>query len=152
MTLLHRVEELSMQYGSGSRRAIGTFIMQERWHLHEFSVQDIAEKTYTSKASLTRFAKELGYSGWREFIKAFSEEQRHQDSHYTDVDPNIPFRADSSKKDILNIICSLQVESLLDTADLLEDNDALEKTVRLMQESNRIVVFGLNPNLSLAEL
>lgn len=152
MNLLHRVEELSMQYGNGSRRAIGTFVMQERWHLHELSVQDIAEKTYTSKASLTRFAKELGFSGWREFLKAFVEEQSRQESHYTDVDPNFPFHAGSSKKDIINMICSLQVESLLDTADLLEDNDDLEKTVALMQNCKRLAVFGLNPNLSLAEL
>lgn len=152
MNLLHRVEELSMQYGTGSRRAIGAFVMQERNHLHEYTVQEIAEKTYTSKASMTRFAKELGFSGWREFIKAFVEEQNRQDSHYTDVDPNFPFHAGSSKKDILNIICSLQVESLLDTADLLEDNEDLEKAVTLLRECKRIAVFGLNPNLSLAEL
>lgn len=152
MNLLHRVEELSMRYGSSSRRAIGMFVMEKRQHLHEYSVQDIAEQTYTSKASLTRFAKELGFSGWREFIKAFAKEQNYQDSHYTDVDPNFPFDAGSSKKDILNLICSLQVESLLDTADLLEDNDALDQTVTLLQNCRRIAVFGLNPNLSLAEL
>lgn len=152
MNLLHRVEELSMRYGSSSRRAIGMFVMEKRQHLHEYSVQDIAEQTYTSKASLTRFAKELGFSGWREFIKAFTKEQNYQDSHYTDVDPNFPFDAGSSKKDILNLICSLQVESLLDTADLLEDNDALDQTVTLLQNCRRIAVFGLNPNLSLAEL
>ena len=152
MNLIHRVEELSMRYGSSSRRAIGTFVMEKRQHLHEYSVQDIAEQTYTSKASLTRFAKELGFSGWREFIKAFAKEQNYQDSHYTDVDPNFPFDAKSSKKDILNLICSLQVESLLDTADLLEDNAALEEAVTLLQNCRRIAVFGLNPNLSLAEL
>lgn len=152
MNLLHRVEELSMRYGSSSRRAIGMFVMEKRQHLHEYSVQDIAEQTYTSKASLTRFAKELGFSGWREFIKAFTKEQNYQDSHYTDVDPNFPFDAGSSKKDILNLICSLQVESLLDTADLLEDNDTLDQTVTLLQNCRRIAVFGLNPNLSLAEL
>ncbi len=152
MNLLHRVEELSMCYGSGSRRAIGMFVMEKRQHLHEYSVQDIAEQTYTSKASLTRFAKELGFSGWRDFIKAFAKEQSYQDAHYTDVDPNFPFNANSSKKDILNRLCSLQVESLLDTADLLEDNDSLEKTVTLLHNCKRIAVFGLNPNLSLAEL
>lgn len=152
MNLIHRVEELSMRYGNSSRRAIGMFVMEKRRHLHEYSVQDIAEQTYTSKASLTRFAKELGFSGWREFIKAFMKEQSYQDSHYTDVDPNFPFDAKSSKKDILNLICSLQVESLLDTADLLEDSDALDETVTLLQNCRRIAVFGLNPNLSLAEL
>lgn len=59
MNLIHRVEELSMQYGGGSRKVIGAFILQERRHLHDYSIQEIAEKTYTSKAALVRFAKSL---------------------------------------------------------------------------------------------
>lgn len=151
MNLIHRIEELSMRYGSGSRKAIGAFILQERRNLHKYSIQEIAEQTYTSKAAVVRFAKELDFSGWREFLKAFVEEQNYQDSHYTDVDPNFPFGASSSKMDIINMICSLQVESLLDTADLL-DQAPLEEIVALLQSCNRVAVFGLNPNLSLAEL
>ena len=151
MNLIHRVEELSMQYGGGSRKAIGSFILQERRHLHNYSIQEIAEKTYTSKAALVRFAKALGFSGWREFIRDFTEEQTHQDSHYTDIDPNFPFTASSSKADIINQICSLQVESLLDTADLI-DRAPLEKIVDLLQSCNHIAIFGLNPNLALAEM
>lgn len=100
---------------------------------------------------MVRFAKELGFSGWRDFLKEFVEEQNYQASHYTDVDPNFPFQAHSSKADVLNLICSLQVESLLDTADLL-DHAPLEEIVALMKNSRRVAIFGLNPNLSLAEL
>lgn len=151
MNLIHRVEDLSMRYGSGSRKTIGTFILQERQHLHEYSIQEIAERTYTSKAALVRFAKELGFSGWREFLKEFMEEQNYQDSHYTDVDPNFPFGPDSSQKDLISMVCSLQVESLLDTADLL-DRAPLEEITDLLRRSRRIALFGINPNLSLAEL
>lgn len=151
MNLIHRVEELSMHYGSGSRKAIGTFILQEQRNLHKYSLQEIAEKTYTSKAAIVRFAKELGFSGWREFLKTFVEEQNYQDTHYTDVDPNFPFGSDSSRSDIINLICSLQVESLLDTADLL-DHAPLEEIVTLLKSCKRVAVFGLNPNLSLAEI
>lgn len=138
MNLIHRVEELSMYYGSGSRKSIGDFILKEQRNLHKYSLQEIAEKSYTSKAALVRFAKELGFSGWREFLKAFVEEQNYQDSHYTDVDPNFPFDAYSSKTDVINQICSLQVESILDTADLLEqapleDAVALLKTATVSQ-------------------
>lgn len=38
MNLIHRVEELSMYYVSGSRRAIGAFILRERRHLHNYSI------------------------------------------------------------------------------------------------------------------
>lgn len=106
MNLIHRVEELATSYGGGSRKAIGTFILQERRNLHKYSIQEIADQIYTSKAALVRFAKELGFSGWREFLKAFVEEQSYGDAHYTDIDPNFPFGAESSKSNIINMICS----------------------------------------------
>ncbi len=151
MNLIHRIEELATSYGSGTRMAIGTFILKERRNLHKYSINAIAEHTYTSKAAIVRFAKELGFSGWREFIKTFTKEQVHQDSHYTDIDPNFPFTAKSDKADIINQICSLQVESLLDTADLLE-NAPLDEITDLLQKSKKIAVFGLNPNICIAEL
>lgn len=99
---------------------------------------------------MVRFAKAMGFSGWREFIKEFIEEQNHQDSHY-DINPNFPFTASSSKADIISQLCSLQVESLLDTADLMA-RAPLDEIVDLLQTCGRIAVFALNPNLSLAEL
>ena len=57
MNLIHRVEELSMQYGSGARKAIGSFILEERRRIQDYSIQEIAEKTYPPKAALVRFVK-----------------------------------------------------------------------------------------------
>lgn len=151
MNLIQRVEETAVLYGGGTRKNIGEFILRERSHLYRYSIQEIAEATYTSKAALVRFAKELGFSGWREFLKAFVEEQKYQESHYTDVDPNFPFTAQSSRQDIINQICSLQVESILDTADLL-DHAPLEEAVALLKSSQRIGLFGISPNSLLGEL
>ena len=151
MNLIQRVEEAAVLYGGGTRKEIGEFILREKSHLYRYSIQEIADATYTSKAALVRFAKELGFSGWREFLKAFVEEQKYQESHYTDVDPNFPFTAQSSRQDIINQVCSLQVESILDTADLL-DHAPLEQAVELLQASRRIALFGISPNNLLGEL
>ena len=125
--------------------------MREKSHLYRYSIQEIADATYTSKAALVRFAKELGFSGWRAFLKAFVEEQKYQESHYTDIDPNFPFTAQSSRQDIINQICSLQVESVLDTADLL-DHAPLEEAAALLKRSRRVGLFGISPNNLLGEL
>ena len=135
----------------GTRKNIGEFILREKSHLYRYSIQEIADATYTSKAALVRFAKELGFSGWRAFLKSFVEEQKYQESHYTDVDPNFPFTAQSSRQDIINQICSLQVESILDTADLL-DSAPLEEAVDLLKHSQRIGLVGIRPNSLLGEL
>ena len=151
MNLIQRVEEATVLYGGGTRKNIGEFILREKSHLYRYSIQEIADATYTSKAALVRFAKELGFSGWRAFLKSFVDEQKYQESHYTDVDPNFPFTAQSSRQDIINQICSLQVESILDTADLL-DSAPLEEAVDLLKHSQRIGLFGISPNSLLGEL
>ena len=151
MSLIHKIEEVMMEYGGGSRQSIGAFIREKKGSLTKYSLQEIADATYTSKAAVTRFAKALGFSGWREFLKAFWEEQSYQEQHYTDIDANYPFAADSSRQDIINQLCSLQVESLLDTADLL-DHAPLKECAELLLRAKRIAMFGLNPNLTLAEL
>lgn len=151
MSLIHKVEEITMEYGGGARHSIGTFILEKKSALTRYSLQEIADATYTSKAAVVRFAKALGFSGWKEFLKAFWEEQSYQEQHYTDIDANYPFDAASSRQDIINQLCSLQVESLLDTADLL-DGAPLAECAELLLRSRRIAMFGLNPNLTLAEL
>lgn len=151
MSLIHQIEEMSMNYGSGSRRAIGEFVLKEKGKLHQYTIQEIADETYTSKAALVRFAQTLGFSGWKEFLKAFMEELKYQESHYTDVDPNFPFTGESRNADVINQLCSLQVESLLDTADLLE-HAPLDPVVELLEKSARVAIFCLNPNLLLAQM
>ncbi len=151
MNLLHKVEETMMQYGGNSRRSIGEFILKEKDSLHKYSLQEIADQTFTSKAAVVRFAQAMGFSGWKEFVKAFTEEQAYQAQHYTDIDANFPFTRESRRQDIINQLCSLQVESLLDTADLLDDAP-LDECAALLLGSRRVAMFGLNPNLALAEL
>lgn len=151
MNLLHKVEEAMMQYGGSSRRSIGEFILKEKNDLHKYSLQEIANQTFTSKAAVVRFAQAVGFSGWKEFVKAFTEEQAYQAQHYTDIDANFPFTKDSRRQDIINQLCSLQVESLLDTADLLDDAP-LDECAALLLGSRRVAMFGLNPNLALAEI
>lgn len=151
MNLLHKVEEAMMQYGGSSRRSIGDFILKEKNDLHKYSLQEIAGQTYKSKATVVRFAQALGFSGWKEFVKAFTEEQSYQAQHYSNIDANFPFTKDSRRKDIINQLCSLQVESLLDTADLLNEAP-LDECAALLLGSRRVAMFGLNPNFALAEL
>lgn len=151
MTLAQRVEELAISGGGDSKRTIGEFILDKKGRLCEYTTQQIAVETYTSKAALVRFAKVLGFSGWRDFAKEFVNEQHYQETHYSDVDPNIPFHENSSTKDIISLMCSLQMESLMDTADLIKPW-TVDKIVDLMERSNRIALFGMSPNSLLGEL
>ena len=151
MTLTQRIEEMTLTCGNESRRLIGEFVLQKKSRLREYNTQRIAAETYTSKAALVRFAKSLGFSGWTEFSREYVREQRYQETHYSEIDPNVPFRDDSSTQDIIQQMCSLQMESLMDTADLLVPQ-TVDKIVDLMKRSGRIALFGMSPNNLLGEL
>lgn len=57
---------------------------------------------------MVRFAQAVGFSGWKEFVKAFTKEQAYQAQHDTDIDANFPFTKAIRRKDIINQLCSLQ--------------------------------------------
>lgn len=150
MYLFQRVEELTLQY-QDSRREVAAFVLRERDHLDRYTMQEIADQTFTSKATLVRFAKAMGFQGWREFMKAYAKEARYQVSHYADIDPNIPFTAEDRTVDIIRKIGDLQVESILDTADLL-DAGPVDFAVDRLMAANRVVIFGMSPNSFVAQL
>lgn len=69
MNLLHKVEEAMMQYGGSSRRSIGEFILKEKADLHKYSLQEIADKTFTSKAAIVRLRRQWDFRAGRSLSK-----------------------------------------------------------------------------------
>ena len=150
MFLFQKVEETTMKY-TDARHAVGEFIIKEQGNLHKYTIGDIAERTYTSKATVTRFAKAMGYDGWREFMKDYIEEVRHENSHKSEIDWNFPFTEDDSDESIMENLRKLQIESINETADLI-DRDVLNQAVSYLQAAKRIVIFGASPNIYFGEL
>ena len=55
------------------------------------SAGDIAKELYISPSALTRFAQKLGFAGFSDFRKAYTEEVQYLSSHFQNIDPNFPF-------------------------------------------------------------
>lgn len=150
MYLFQQIEELKLRYRD-ARKEVAEFVLQERSHLEKYSMKEVAALTYTSKPTLVRFAKSLGFSGWKEFMQAFIQEEHYQESHYSDIDPNLPFGGEDTTADIIRKISDLQVESILDTADLMVPED-IDLAVRRLLLAKRVVLFGMSPNTLIGQL
>lgn len=148
--LLQKIEELMMNHHD-ARYAVGEFVLHEQANLHHYTISQIAEYTYTSKATVVRFAKTLGFDGWKEFMKAFISEMKYLEQHQGDVDANYPFDAKNTAKEIIDRLKKVQIESILDSADLME-TAMIEKAVQYLLKARHIVIFGLSPNVFLGEL
>ncbi|MHC1681481.1 MAG: MurR/RpiR family transcriptional regulator [Clostridiaceae bacterium] len=150
MYLFQKIEEISMQNNTANK-IIGEFVLREKDKLHNYSMQEIADLTYTSKPTLVRFAKALGFSGWKQFMKSFIEESFYEKTHYSNISPNFPFDKTDSTKDLITKLSCVQVESILDTADLI-NIETLEHAVDILLSSNRIVMFGYSPTIYIEKL
>ena len=144
MYLIHRIEEVAATYDD-SRRTLAEYVLREHTRLPELTIADVARETYTSKASVTRFAKALGFEGWREFLREFVREGAFERQHAADVDVNFPFAAQDSDGRILENIGNLMAESVAATYAQL-DRGMLAMAVRHLQRAERVWVFGRTPN------
>lgn len=150
MYLFQKIEEVMMNYHD-ARHAVGEFVLHEQKNLYKYTINEVAEYSYTSKATVVRFAKTLGFEGWRDFMKAFIAEVKYQETHQADVDANYPFQEKSSRQAIIESIKILQIESIEDSADLM-DMEMLDMAVQYLKKADHIVIFGLSPNIFLGEL
>lgn len=144
MFLFQKIEEIMMQY-SDARHAVGEFIVREQENVYKYTLGEIAERTYTSKATVVRFAKAMGYEGWKEFMKDYIAEIRYQKAHENAVDYNFPFKESDGMPEILDSIQQLQIETIRETRDLI-DLECMNRAAERIIRGKNIVIFSNSPN------
>src|SRR5690625_5108259 len=151
MYLFKKIEELTILHND-SRRSIGEFLLSHRSEIHEYTMDEIAKETYTSKASLVRFGQQLGFSGWTEFIYEFINETVSSSTNNENyIDPDFPFTAQDDTSTIIERISLLQSQSIQETVANLKIKD-VEKAAKILLDSNRIAIFGNIPNAHYGEI
>ncbi len=145
MEIIKKLKEIRVSE-NGTKKAIADYILNQKEKILYLSMQSIADQTYTSKASLFRFATSLGYSGWKEFIIDYLKEQNYVDSSFKNVDPNLPFNNLNSTFDIVKQLTEIQVESLQDTATKLDLESIDQAAELIVNAQGKIYLFGISPN------
>ncbi len=128
-----------------ARQVIAEFLLNERAHLYQYTMDDIANLTFTSKSTLVRFAKTLGFKGWKDFSRAIIEEVKYEEANEATVDVNFPFSKNDSYREVIDKLSRMQIESILDTSHLIQEKN-LEKAVIMIEKARRVVMFGIKPN------
>ena len=90
------------------------------------SSKAVSQRLYISEASLSRFAKKVGFNGYRQFLYAY------QDSEYSVKD------LDVLTKQVLNFY-----QKVLEKTYSLIDNDQLIRVAKMLDDYKRIYVYGI---------
>lgn len=110
-------------------KTIGDFFIHNTKRM-DFSSKKIAELLYISEASLSRFAKKCGFSGYREFL-----------FYYQQGLPCEPQSGAGIQGNMQKVLGTYQ--ELLNKSYSLMSEQQIKRIVRLLTEKKRIFIYGM---------
>jgi DNA-binding MurR/RpiR family transcriptional regulator len=128
-----------------SERKIGEYVLANAGDVVYLSVTDLADRTATSEASVIRFARQLGYTGYAALKISLALELRA-----AAVRLPAELTATSDAAGIKRRVLQLSIDSLTDTAQLLDDA-ALEAAFGALAAARRIEVYGVGRSGAVAQ-
>lgn len=112
---------------TNSEKTVADYFIHNMEEDEDFSASNISKKLHVSEASLTRFSKKCGYSGYREFIYAYK-------SNITE-DSNIQHRL--TKKVLADY------DQILNKSYSLINEEQIERIIKLIIRAKRVYFYGI---------
>lgn len=140
LTIQHVAPQLSKK-----ERLIADYVLQHDQELIAMSVHEAAEAIHVSVATVIRFCRSIGLSGYPDLKIALSaQSQSDQRALYEEIAPNDSFATLQEK------LTNRFTSTLVLTNEVLEEA-RFKKAVSLLNEATQIVVFGLGASHIAAE-
>lgn len=122
-------------------RMVADYILDNLEEIPHLSIKNLAQLSKTSDASVLRFCKTMGYSGYRSFIVSISAslgsmDEEERDHPYTDIQPGDDLQV------IVANVARNNIKSIEDTLSVI-DRQEVERAVQALRSSNRLVFFGM---------
>lgn len=132
MTFDERIEEIEM-YLNDTEDDIVEYIKKHREHLHEMSIQKIANELFIAPNSIMRLSKKLGYSGFAELKFAVRNELNPQN------------------KTLSRQLMELLPSNIVKTLDIIDDVQ-LERVASIMRKARCCIFAGVGDSTYFCEL
>lgn len=118
------IEEATVSFTKVEETIAGYFLSDQIDS--DFSSKYVAQKLFISEASLSRFAKKVGFSGYREFIFAYNQ--------------NIK---ENKRLDQLTEFAIHKYQMLLEKTYQIVDNQQMIRISKLLDEKKRVFIYGI---------
>ena len=141
-TILASYSELSL-----SERQIADFILENHDKVSSFNAYEIAVKSDTSRATMSRFVRKLGFDSFADLRLAFVREERTASGASLESGNDISL---SKSKDSLAYILQNKIEELKGTTALL-DEKVLKRAINTIEQSDMVLVSAVGNTLAVAQ-
>ena len=146
--LLHRISR--MRFTSAQRKVVELLLSIAEYDVAGLSSEEIVKRSGTSRSTVDRLCKRLGYSGLKELRRALMHETR---SMQKSVQGNITSEpitpADNFNEIAYKVFHSASVRALR-FADLLSQSNELEAMIKAIKKARSIQVFGVGASAVVA--
>ncbi len=126
-----------------SERKIADWVLTHPDEILPISISELAERSSSSEATIVRFSRRLGFSGFQDFKISFA--------NYTPA--GLTDESVSESDDCLSLFGKVvtNIYTALEKTRGSLDASAMEQAVQALLRANRVVLFGLGSSASVAQ-
>lgn len=141
MSTLLKIKILKKEMTSTEKK-IASYILKNKNNLKELNTYEIASECGVSQASIVRFSKKLGFSGFPEFKISIIEDfgKNEYENNVSVIDDKI------NKKDSIESICKKialkNINAVQNTLSIM-DMKELEKAITLIEKAKKVMIVGI---------
>ena len=142
-SILHKIRFSANEFGPAERR-IGDFLLSHSGEFLSMSISEFARACGCGDATVVRFSRRLGLSGYQELKIRIASELSSSSALSTEIETGDSCLSIFQKR-IVDISNSLHnTETVLDAAQL-------DKAAQAIMSAERIVIFGLGNSAAIAQ-
>ncbi|MCX7523349.1 MurR/RpiR family transcriptional regulator [Microbacterium sp. STN6] len=136
---------------SGTMRKIATVLIEHPHAPLEMSIGELALKAGTSPATVTRFCRLLGYSGYVPFRVSIATDMGRASARDTwKADIGREFGPDDAPRDVLSTLLNAHIRSLQETAATM-DLAVMQNISMRIASGRHVDIYGVGGSSTLAE-
>ncbi len=120
---------------SNKEKLIADYILQHPSDCIDPSINKLSTNVGTSEATLVRFVRKIGYSGYQQFRIALAKAAIAPKNKFYEIDLD-------DKDNIASVIFKYTID-VLEASSKSLDTASIKKTAKMMIDSNNVYLFGL---------
>ena len=142
-SIVHKIR-FSLDFMGPAEKKIAEYLLTHTGEIIDISISELAERCSCGDATIVRFSRRLGLSGYQELKLRIAAEINASSTISSEIEKGDSC-FDIFKKRIVDIS-----ESLYSTETVL-DPDSLDKASYIIKKADRIVIFGLGNSAAIAQ-
>lgn len=148
MLLLNRIKKTDSF--SDSEIKIANYVNEYPQDVITMTIHELANATYTSASSVTRFCRKVDTEGFGEFKLQLAKELNSFSLSDKRIEDDLPFNKQDEPEVVAKNILNLNIQSMLDTYNAL-DLKQLKRISKMIVDASTTHLYGTGQSLILCE-